>query len=92
MLKTRTHAKIALLSLPPIGEAPGSAGFLQSAQFSSVIRAAAAEQGVDYLPLNEAMIGYLTEKKHRPELTGCRRIQSGDVQGDFFPFRSGKKL
>lgn len=92
VLKRRTNAKIALLSLPPIGEAQASAGVWQSVQFSRVIRAAAAEQGVGYLPLNETMIGYLTEKRHRPKLTDATGYMPVMYKGVFSHFVLGKSF
>ncbi|MBI9085229.1 MAG: hypothetical protein JEZ11_16655 [Desulfobacterales bacterium] len=92
VLKAQTSAKIALLSLPPIGEAPSSAGVLQSAQFSSVVRAASAEQGVDYLPLNETMARYLAEKKHRPKLADAAGYMPVMYKGIFSHFVLGKSF
>jgi len=54
-LKSKTHARIALLSLPPMGEEPGSEAYRRAAEYSRIIKETAAAQNVDYLPLNESM-------------------------------------
>lgn len=54
-LKSETHARIALLSLPPMGEEPGSEASRRAEEYSGIIRETAAAMGVDYLPLNEEM-------------------------------------
>lgn len=54
-LKAGTRARIALLSLPPMGEEPGSEAYRRAAEYSRIIKETAAAQHVDYLPLNETM-------------------------------------
>jgi lysophospholipase L1-like esterase len=65
-LKSRTRARIALLSIPPIGEEPGSAAYLRAAEYSRIIRDVAAEEKVDYLPLNETMSRRIEVRSARP--------------------------
>ncbi len=67
-LKTGTRARVALLSLPPIGEEPGSAAYRRAAEYSRIIREVAASQKVDYLPLNETMARRLEARGVTPEL------------------------
>ncbi len=67
-LKANTRARIALLSIPPIGEDRASTPFLRAVQFSAVIRETAAAQGITYLPLNELMAGYLERHGAAPAL------------------------
>ncbi|HOT47381.1 MAG TPA: SGNH/GDSL hydrolase family protein [Spirochaetota bacterium] len=67
-LKARTKARIALLSLPPIGEEPGSDAYRRAAEYSRIIRDVAAEQKVDYLPLNETMSRGIEGRGVAPEL------------------------
>lgn len=92
VLKDRTRARIALLSLPPMGEAPGSTGWNQSAQFSAMIRAEAAAQGVTYLPLNETMTRYLSAKRHRPKYTDVSGYLPIMYKGIFAHFVLGKSF
>jgi lysophospholipase L1-like esterase len=67
-LKAGTRARIALLSLPPIGEEPGSVAYRRAAEYSRIIREVAAAQKVDYLPLNETMARRLEARGVTPEL------------------------
>ncbi len=67
-LKSGTKARIALLSIPPIGEEPGSESFLRATEYSRIIREVAAEQKVDYLPLNETMSRGIQGRNVMPEL------------------------
>ncbi len=63
-LQDETGAKIALLSLPPIGEDEQK----QSTLYSRVIKEVAAAQNLDYLPLNETMCSYLEQHPNQPGL------------------------
>ena len=92
VLKSRTHAKIALLSLPPMGEAPGSSGWNQSLEFSKMIRVEAAHQGVAYLPLNETMTRYLSTMRHRPKYTDVSGYLPIMYKGVFYHFVMGKSF
>ncbi len=67
-LKAGTRARIALLSLPPIGEEPGSAAYRRAAEYSRIIWEVAAAQKVDYLPLNETMARHLAAHCVTPEV------------------------
>jgi lysophospholipase L1-like esterase len=64
-LKADTQATVALCSLPPIGEAPGSANPFQSEinrrieEFSAIIREVAQEETVAYIPLYETMLAQI---------------------------------
>ncbi len=53
-IKTRTSARVAVLSLPVIGEDPASAPNELARAYSSRIKYLASEFGFTYLPLNEA--------------------------------------
>lgn len=61
ILKERTNANIALLSLPPLGEELGSPQFERSVEYSNVIKEIAEENNFAYLPAGEKMIEYLEE-------------------------------
>jgi len=60
-LKAETEARIALCSLPPIGEDPSSEMAFQAElnreieEYSQIIKATAQEEGVEYIPLYEAI-------------------------------------
>lgn len=68
-LKARTHARIALMSLPPIGEEPDSEAFRRAEEYSAIIREVAASQRVAYLPLNEAMSDEIRRRGKAPSLS-----------------------
>jgi lysophospholipase L1-like esterase len=65
-LKTSTRARIALLSIPPIGEDPKDPAFLQAGRYSNDIKEIAAAEGVTYLPLFETMAAYLRDHPDTP--------------------------
>ena len=65
-LQERTGARIALLSLPPIGETAGDAPFQVAAEYSAVVREVAKKTGVTYLPLHEKMTGWLQQHPGQP--------------------------
>lgn len=65
-LSTRTHAQIALLSLPPIGERLDQPGFAASESYSRVIQKVAAAQHLAYLPLHEDMTALLRSRNSNP--------------------------
>ena len=67
-LKAGTHARVALLSIPPMGEEPGSAAYVRAAEYSRIIREVAAAHGVDYLPLNETMTRQIEARGVTPEV------------------------
>ncbi|NHJ86445.1 MAG: lysophospholipase [Asgard group archaeon] len=67
LLKGKTNAKIALCSLPPIGEDFESNAFKQSILYSKIIKELADEFHLVYLPINEEMIKYLTKNHSKPK-------------------------
>jgi lysophospholipase L1-like esterase len=58
-LQTETHAKIALLSIPPVGENPEEPPFQKSMEYAEVIKEIALSSSVLYLPLQEQMVDFL---------------------------------
>jgi lysophospholipase L1-like esterase len=54
-----TRARIALLSLPVVGEELDSTPLLRSIAYSHIVKEVADEGGVAYLPLNERMLAFL---------------------------------
>jgi len=68
-LKSGTKAKIALLSIPPIGEEPEHLAFRQAQKFSAVIKDVAQKEGVTYIPLNEKLTEMLIASGHKPRFS-----------------------
>jgi acyl-CoA thioesterase I len=58
-LKAETAAKLALLSLSPIGEDLAHEANKKVEKYNKVVRRIAHDEDVDYLPLHEEMIAYL---------------------------------
>jgi lysophospholipase L1-like esterase len=67
-LTTETSARIALLSLPVLGEELGSPSVRRSADYSAVVKEIADARGLSYLPLHERQVAYLTAGGHTPGL------------------------
>ncbi|MEV0029377.1 GDSL-type esterase/lipase family protein [Nocardia sp. NPDC050793] len=65
-LTVETDARIALLSLPVLGEEIGSEAVQRSAQYSAAIQEISEANGVTYLPLNERQLAHLRAAKHVP--------------------------
>jgi len=66
-LQSRTDAKIALLSLPPIGEDPNHVGVKRTGEYSQIIKDVSTETNVEYLPIHESMMEYLREHPSTPK-------------------------
>jgi lysophospholipase L1-like esterase len=79
-LKEETAARIALCSLPPIGEDPSSEMDFQAAlnreikEYSQTIRETAQEEGVEYIPLYEAIYAQILTSPGRA-FTSFRFLQ-----------------
>ncbi|MGY0062137.1 SGNH/GDSL hydrolase family protein [Streptomyces sp. LZ34] len=67
-LTEETHARVALASLPALGQEPGSAPMLRAGEFSEVVRETAAACGTAYLPLHERQAGHLRAGGHTPRI------------------------
>jgi len=65
-LQERTNAKIALISIPPIGEDPDHFAFQLSSEYSNIIEEVARITGTTYLPFREKMLDYLKEHPGNP--------------------------
>jgi lysophospholipase L1-like esterase len=65
-LTTETSARIALLSLPVLGEERGSPSLERSADYSAVVKEIAKAGNVTYLPLHERQLAYLTAGAFTP--------------------------
>ena len=66
-LKQKTTAKIAILSIPVIGEKLDSLQLQQTKEYSAIIKKIAQAESISYLPLNEKQVEFLEEKKHEPK-------------------------
>lgn len=66
-LQQKTNAKIALCSIPPIGEDTTNDAFFQSIDFSKTIKSIAKNTGVSYLPISEKMLEYLELNPSEPK-------------------------
>lgn len=91
-LKTDTEAKIALLSLPPIGEKIDSEAYGRTVIFSKIIREVSQAEGVTYLPLNERITEYLKAENHVPALTYEKGWMGVMYKGIFFHFLLGRSF
>lgn len=63
-IQTQTDARIALASLPPLGEDPTSEINQKLAGYNAAIKQTAEAAAVDYLPVYERMAGLLVGQDH----------------------------
>jgi lysophospholipase L1-like esterase len=68
-IQHRSHARIALLSPPVIGEELGSAPVRLAGEFAEIVRKVAADENVAYLALYEQMTAILERSGKRPGTT-----------------------
>ncbi len=66
-LKKDTDAPIILISIPPIGEVPGSAEWNRSAEYAAAVREIAAAESCDYVPFFEMLSARILENPPNPE-------------------------
>jgi acyl-CoA thioesterase I len=67
VLKSKTHAKIALLSLPLLTEDKDHVMYKRSIEYSLIIKDLAAENGLTYLALNEQQQKFYEGNESRPK-------------------------
>jgi lysophospholipase L1-like esterase len=94
-LKKRTNAKIAILSLPPIGEDINHIAYQRTKEYSVIILDVAQENNVDYLPLHEKITEYLLAEDHHPRLSydnGFRIIMIKGILSHFLLGTSFDKI
>ncbi len=68
-LKKETDAKIAVLSLPPIGEDPNLSIFRRTIDYSNEIKKIAERENLSYLPLNENIRKVLQDTPTHPHIS-----------------------
>lgn len=66
-LQEGTAAKIAMISIPPLGEDPDHFAFKLSSEYCTSIEEVANLTGVTYLPFHEKIIEILKERPGNPE-------------------------
>ena len=74
-LRKCTDARVALLSIPPIGEDPDHPAFVRSQEYGEIAKEIAAEEGADYIPLGEALVSYMREHPGTPKLGQSHRVR-----------------
>lgn len=73
-LQQKTDAKIALCSIPPLGEDQSALVFKQTIAFSKLIQDIAKKFKVQYLPVNEKMIDFLNQNPSEPKYGANHRL------------------
>ncbi|OHD77297.1 MAG: hypothetical protein A3J97_13700 [Spirochaetes bacterium RIFOXYC1_FULL_54_7] len=68
-LKAETTARVALCSIPPIGEDPGHYAWIRTEEYAAIVKKTAFDEGVDYLPLRERMCAYLADAPPKKAIT-----------------------
>jgi len=87
ILKTKTQAKIVLISLPPLGENIESLPFKLSMEYSAIIRDIAKKEKLGYIGLNEILTRDLIregKKDVAPYTTGLWFMYSAILQHYLF--------
>ena len=88
-LKKRTNAKIAILSLPPIGEEIKHMAWQRTKEYSDIIQGIAEADNIDYLPLHETITEYILLEDHRPKLSYDNGFRWIMIKGIFSHFLLG---
>ncbi|MHA1907730.1 MAG: SGNH/GDSL hydrolase family protein [Candidatus Thorarchaeota archaeon] len=74
-LTEETSAKIAIISIPPLGEIPSHLAFTRSKELAEISKNIAEEFNLAYLAANEAMCGYILENPLEPKSHFKNRIR-----------------
>ena len=88
-LKKQTNAKIAILSLPPIGEEIKHIAWQRTKEYSEIIQGIAEADNIDYLPLHETITEYILLEDHRPKLSYDNGFRWIMIKGIFSHFLLG---
>ena len=73
-LQKNSNAKIALCSIPPLGEDPIKEAYQQTITFTKIIKKIASKYEIGYLPVNEIMIEFLKDNPSEPKYPIEHRI------------------
>lgn len=68
-LKSETKAKIALLSIPPIGEDFQHYAYKRTVHYGNIIKSVALKEKITYLPLHENMAEVLKKQNSKPKIS-----------------------
>jgi lysophospholipase L1-like esterase len=86
-LKRETDARIALFSIPPIGEDPGHYAYLRTEDYSRIVLEISRQEGISYLPLHERLCAYIEsmppfdrERQLRFKDFGWAQLRAGRMQ------------
>ena len=91
-LKGKTNAKIALCSIPIMGEDLSNVAFKQSIDYSKTICEIAKKYDISYLPINEKMIEYLQQHPSNPKYPPEKRLVEEAAYKHFLNRKSFDKL
>lgn len=91
-LKEKTDAKIALCSIPIMGEELSSKAFKQGIDYSKTICEIAKKNDISYLPINEKMIEYLQQHPSNPKYPIEKRLVEEVAFNHFLYRKSFDKL
>jgi lysophospholipase L1-like esterase len=92
-LKRTTSARIALFSIPPIGEEPGHYAYLRTEEYAQIIKEVAVQEGVEYLPLRERLCAYIESlPPHSPPPLGFRSFGKAQLDAGRAQRYLGKSL
>jgi lysophospholipase L1-like esterase len=73
-LLAETHARLAILDLPPLGEDLASEINDRVREYNVALRKVAAEAGVEVLPLHDRLVALLPEDRTPPSFAGRRDL------------------
>jgi lysophospholipase L1-like esterase len=92
-LKRETRARIALVSIPPIGEDLGHYAYLRTEEYALIIKEVAKEEGTEYLPLHERLCSYLEDLPQTAERPlDFRRFPAAQLRAGRMQRYLGKSL
>lgn len=91
-LKEKTDAKIAICSIPIMGEETSSEAFKQSIDYSKTICEIANKHKINYLSINEKMIDYLKQNPSNPKYPHEKRLVEEAVYKHFLFRKSFDKI
>jgi lysophospholipase L1-like esterase len=92
-LRRETRARVALFSIPPIGEEPGHYAYLRTEDYANIIHEVAKEEGVGYLPLRERLCAFLESLPPGPDRPlGFRDFRRAQLRAGRMQRYLGKSL